>query len=372
MAKRSWFDSLVSLLLLAAVIFFGIAAVNALDRNRREIAKLRQAVSELSKRSNLNAVPAVLPQAAVDFNGNAEFFDRSAVVGGTLRSAITSDVGSLNPVTSNEATAARILSLCTSVLGTRNLERPEEFVPMIAESWTASADNRRFTVKLRKGVLWQSFTDPESGKFVPEQPVTAHDFVFYVDTIRNPEVNAGALRSYFQDLESIEAVNDHELLLVWKNPYFRSLELTLGLMPLPRHFYCPGGAEFNAAKFNDDYKRNDMIVGCGPYRLVEHVRDQRFVLERFENYFGKALGVAPAIEKRVLEIVKADNTRFQMLMSGELDELGLSAEQWTNRAGALPFSAKVLTSGEKAVDFPLGKGETLRRVKYLSQAYFMK
>jgi len=372
--KRSFTTLAVQILLLSAIIFFGIVLVNALDRNRREMFLLRQAIERMPRNvNNLQAASAGVgqaPAAPMEVSPLAEYFDNTAAPGGVLRSAIASDVGTLNPVTGNEATASRIIGFCTATLGVRDYRQPEKFVPMIAESWQQSADGRKINIKLRKNVLWHDFIDPESKKHVPEQEVTAHDFVFYVEVIRNPQVNAMALRGYFEDLESIRAVSDHELELVWKNQYFRSLEMSLGLIPLPRHFYCPNQSKFDPEKFNYDHRRNDMIVGCGPYKLIEHTRDQRFVLKRFDNYFGNALGIGPAVETRVLEVVKADNTRFQMLLAGELDELGLSPEQWIKRTNGRPFSKAVLTAGKRDSEQPLQKGETLRKVKSPGNAYF--
>ena len=368
MARKSSFELIVQILLLLAVIFFGISITKALDRNRRAVADLQKQLEAMPQNV---AAQKVLPQySTVERSELAAYFpDEKIPAGGVLRTAIASDVGSLNPVTGNEAVAQSIIGMCTAPLGARSFARPEKFVPLIAESWKVSPDGKTINIKLRRGVLWQSFTDPETGRFVPEREVTAHDFVFYVSVIRDPGVNAGALRNYFQDLDHIRAVNDHELELVWKNEYFRMLEMSLGLIPLPRHFYMPGG-KFNAAKFNDDYQRNDMIVGCGAYKLVKHVKDQRFELERFENYFGNALGIAPRIKKRVLEVVKADNTRFQMLLSGSLDMLGISAEQWVKRTNQPPFAAKVLKVGDKSSDQPLKAGEKFHRVKHLANAYF--
>ena len=368
MAEKSKINLLVQILLLASVVFFGITLTNALDRNRCEMAELRKTIAAMPQRQVSTVGNNFLPPPAGK-SALAEYYQANAPRDGVLRSVIASDTGSLNPVTSNEATASAISGMCTESLGTGDWREPGKLVPLAAESWQVADNGKRINIKLRKGILFHSFTDPESGKFVPEKPVTAHDFVFYVDVIRNPEVNAGALRSYFQDLDSIKAVNDHELELVWKKEYFRSLEMSLSLIPLPRHFYMPDG-KFDPAKFNDDYRRNDMIVGCGPYKLVKHIKDQRYELERFENYFGNALGIAPAVRKRIIEIVKADNTRFQMLLSGELDMLGVSAEQWIKRTMDKPFAQKVITVGGKASDVPLKAGEKFRKVKHLANAYF--
>ena len=372
MGRKNKFDLFVQILLLAAVIFFGITLTNALDRNRREMAELRKTIAAMPQPGNsIVQQPTAVPTAApkVEKSVLARYYRQDSPVGGVLHTAIAADTGSLNPVTSNEATTADLLGMCTAPLGTRDLRQPEKLLPLSAESWQTADNGKRINIKLRKGMMFHSFTDPETGKFVPEKEVTAHDFVFYVNVIRNPKVNAGALRSYFKDLGTIRAINDYELELVWKEEYFRSLEMSLSLIPLPRHFYMPDG-KFDPVKFNDDYRRNDMIVGHGPYKLVKHIKDQRYELERFENYFGNALGIAPSIQKRVLEIVKADNTRFQMLLSGELDMLGISAEQWVKRTNGKPFSQKVITVGGRAEDVLLESGEKFRKVKHLANAYF--
>ena len=46
--------------------------------------------------------------------------------------------------------------------------------------------------------------------------VTAADFKFFVDVVKNPDVNCEAIRSYYQDLESVEIVNDFEFVVRWK------------------------------------------------------------------------------------------------------------------------------------------------------------
>lgn len=368
MAGRGGWERFLLVLLLAAVAFFGWMTITAIDRQSRELRLLRE---ELARRPAAVATAASgMASGGGDRAGNAEFFDPAATSGGRLVQAIAADIGSLNPITGNEATASEILGLCTSTLGTRNFARPEEFVPLMAESWESSADHKTFRIRLRKGVLWHDFTDPETGEKVAPREVTAADFVFYLDVIRNPKVNAAVLRGYYQDLEYIRAINDYELEIRWRNEYFRSLELSLGLAPLPRHFYCPGGRVFDPEKFNDDHERNRMVVGCGPYKLEQWVRDQRFVLRRFNRYFGNELGIAPPLETVVFEIVKAPNTRFQMLLAGELDELGLLPEQWEKRAGEKPFSHSVLGVGMSAADQPLAPGETIRRARYLASAYY--
>ena len=365
MARKGKLNYFFQAATLIAVIFFGIVICDTLDRNRREIAELKEAINSMPL---TNAVPLTVSAGeALAANSNAQYFDPSAKNGGVMTTAINSDVPSLNPLLSNEASASEIIGLCTSTLAVRDWQQPEKFTPLIANSWKVSPDGKTINIKLRQGILWHDFTDPESKKHIPSQQVTAHDFVFYVETLRNPQVNAGHLRNYYQDLASIRAVNDFELELVWKTEYYRSLEMSLTLSPLPRHFYAPGG-RFDAEKFNYDAKRNDMIVGCGPYKLVSYERNKQFVLQRFNNYFGIALNIAPPIKKRVIRIVKQPNM-LQLFEAGDLDMTSLTAEQWENRSQRKTYSRHILATGDNSNDYPLEKGEKFRRMKYLDNAY---
>lgn len=65
-----------------------------------------------------------------------------------------------------------------------------------------------------------------------------------------------------------------------------------------------------------------MIVGCGPYQFVKWEKDRRVVFRRNPRYFGLRYGAGPSLDYLVYEIIKHPNTRFQALLSGELDQLG--------------------------------------------------
>lgn len=95
-----------------------------------------------------------------------------------------------------------------------------------------------------------------------------------------------------------------------------------------------------------------MIVGCGPYQFVKWEKDRRVVFRRNPRYFGLRYGAGPSLDYLVYEIIKHPNTRFQALLSGELDQLGLSPDQWIQRADEKPF-----------------KDGTLKRYKYLLPQY---
>ena len=345
---------------LAAIFVIGtfyllFTLIQTFDLQRQSNAEL---LRELRQSRSVRTYPGAAdfsekdPSSPQNANAaNREFFDPRSVGGGELVSLLTADAPGFNPLTVNEATARMILSLCSASLAERNWEHPERFEPMLAESWEISEDKKSYTVKLRKNCLWQSYTDPVSNKIVPPREITAEDFKFAVDAIKNTDVDCASMRVYYQDLETVEVVNKYELIFRWKKVYYGSKEATLGLSPLPRHFYCPDG-RFDGKTFNDDNLKNRMIVGCGPYRFVRWDKEQAIVLEKNPDYFGISYGIAPPLKNRIFKIVKLSNNQFQSLLSGKAGMITLTPKQWTKRT-----------------DIPEFKNGKLRRLRYSTRGY---
>ena len=345
--------NIILTLLTAAVIVMGIAVV---DSNDRMYFASQQVLKEMEKIKNLPREVSVVPRqtenAAVPA-ANAEFFAADAVQGGTLTRPVSADTANLNYLINNDAYASEFYSLCNSSLAERNYAKPEIFQPMLAEKWTVSADRKSYHIKLRNDVYWQSFTDPDTDREVPPVKLSAYDFKFFADVVRNPDVNASAMRVYYQDLDDIEVIDDLNMNVRWKTPKYGNLSATLGMMPLPRHFYCDRDGRFDGKKFNNDHKRNRMIVGCGAYRFVKWDKNSRLVFERNENYWGRKYGIMPPLKKLVYEFIQHPNTRYQALLAGKIGQAALTPEQWTVKSRSAEFA-----------------GARLRKYRYLSSSYF--
>ncbi len=345
-------------LIAVLIAWFGYLAIQSVDRLRTSNLKVAEKLDALNEKIASGAMTAAVPRdtaSAAVANAevaNREFFDPGAVRGGRLIQTLQADPPNLNPYISGENTAMSLYGLCTSTLAERNWAAPEEFQPMLAESWTISPDHKTYRIKLRKGVMWQDFTDPVTGREFRNVEVKAADFKFAVDVVKNPDVNCEPLRGYYQDLESVEIVNDYEFVVKWSKAYYGSLAITLGLYPLPRHYYHDYPGPFDGKKFNDDHVRNSFIVGCGPYRFIRWDRDRRFVFRRNENYWGIRYGIGPALEYLVYDVIKHPNTRFQALTAGDVDLLNLTPDQWVTRT-----------------DIPEFRDGRLKKYKYLEQMY---
>ena len=332
-----------TVLVILAGIIVGYGVVTSVDRQRIQMEELSRNIAELTDRIDRLASDGIafsgagLNGPAGAPAGNAEFYDRNAEQGGRYISSISSDTGNMNMIINNDATVSDFWGLAYDTLAERHYEDIDRFVPRMAEFWELSEDKLTYRIKLRKGILWHDFTDPVTGKKWENVEVTAADFKFYVDVIKDEKVNAAPMRTYLADLKQVNVINDYEFEVVWERPYILSEEITLSLLPLPRHFYHAYEGPFDGAKFNDDNVRNRMIVGCGPYRFESWEQGKRVVFKRFEKFYGRSLGIMPPLKTIVFELIQHPNTRLQALRSQSLDADSLTTEQWVNNTGTPEF-----------------------------------
>jgi peptide/nickel transport system substrate-binding protein len=263
---------------------------------------------------------------------NSDLYDPDAVDGGVRRSAVSSLSGTMNMLLpGSDRTVSDFWDLVNDSLGSRNSATPERWEPRLAGSWRISDDGRVFEITLKKGVYWHDFTDPVTGTEYEDVPVTAHDFKFYIDTIRNPHLPTDSLRNYYKDLDDIEVIDEHHFVVRWKDAYFRAKEFTLGLQPYPRHLYRPDPETSDEEYANDllteKTDRNNIIVGCGPYVFAEYKTGELIRFERNEQYHGPL----PPVRVRTVRLIKDEEINLIELKKGNLDLKGLTATQWVKQ-----------------------------------------
>jgi peptide/nickel transport system substrate-binding protein len=371
--KNNGYVNIVATLLLLAVIFFGFAMVKSNDLKRLRLERVSKQLDGFNSRlkeldRKLTSISAGSARFAPKTESSASsptgdthpakianlrYFDSHADFGGRRISAISSETKNMNALVNNESLVSSIWSYCNDSLGTRDYAHPEKFEPLLAESWTVSEDKLTYSIKLRKGVYWQDFTDPVSKKAWRNVEVTAEDFKFYLDVIKNKDTDCAAMRTYLIDLDRIEVLSKYEFKVYWRKRYFLSESSTLFLSPLPRHLYHAYPGPFDGKKFNDDHERNRIVVGCGPYQFAGWEKGQRITLKRFDNYYGAKYGIAPPIETLQLEVIKHPNTQLQALLSGDIDQMSLQPDQWVLRTNTPRFE----------------KGGDIRKIKYPARVY---
>ncbi len=201
-----------------------------------------------------------------------------AYAGGTLRVASMGEPASLDPhkvsgTWENYVVGDMFIGLTT--------ENPKaEPIPGVAESWTVSEDGKTYSFKLRE-CAWSDGT-----------PMTAHDFVFSMQRILNPET-AAEYASLLYIIEGAEAVNKGEakpeslsvtalddrtleIKLTGPAPYFLALLTHYTAYPVPKHVIDKVGKEWT--------KPENMVVN-GPYKLVEWIPNTHVKLTKNDKYW---------------------------------------------------------------------------------------
>ena len=186
-----------------------------------------------------------------------------------------------------------------------------EPIPNAAESWTVSEDGRTYTFTLRSGLTWSDGS-----------PVTAADFEYSFRTIVDPDSaapisyrafvieNASAVNAGEQPPSAlgVHAVDDLTLTITLAEPatWFLSSLSSMG-HSVPRQAREAHGT---------DWVKPENIVVNGPYKLVEAVAEDRYVLERNDGYFDAGSVDIPRI---TFFVVKDASTQLAMYEAGELD-----------------------------------------------------
>ncbi len=238
-----------------------------------------------------------------------------------------SDPKGFNGMVENAADLSELESYVSdSIAGRMSFTDPDRWHGILAERVEVTDEGQTYTIYLKRGVKWHKpsgvdLSDPRYAWLDRDHEVTAHDFAFFFQMLKDPQVQNGFAKSYYQDLESWEVVDDHTLVVRWSKKVYLALSSTLGIGPLPEFLYAHDeeGNRFPdetlGLNFNQHWYNSKGIVGCGPYRFASYSPGERIVLERFEDYHGEL----PAIQRIVWEIVGDQNVQFLKLRSGHHD-----------------------------------------------------
>ena len=141
------------------------------------------------------------------------------------------------------------------------LDGQNEPVPSLATDWTMSKDGKTWTFTLR-----------DDAKFSNGTPLTADDVVYSFDRMRDKKVGTATV-SLYADIKKIEAVDPMHVVftLSTANPEF-----------------VKDAADYHAAILSKDV--NDPAkewVGSGPFVIKEYKTEDRVILDKNPNYWGK-------------------------------------------------------------------------------------
>jgi peptide/nickel transport system substrate-binding protein len=188
-------------------------------------------------------------------------------------------------------------------------------VPRLASGWEISEGGRQVTFRLRDDVRWHD-----------GRPFTADDVLFSYAMAVDPATGAGKFTSYFSEVESVRAPDPRTVQVTYGRAFAPALQGWVSLLILPRHVW--EGLEVDDAP--------QVVVGTGPFRMLERQAGRQVVLEANDDYWGGR----PHLDRILFRIIPDAHTSFEALQTSELDLSPIVPADWPT-AGPLEAEGKI-------------------------------
>ena len=243
--------------------------------------------------------------------------------GGQLVVTQRAEPRTLNPVMVADGPSREVIQRTIGDLIHINRET-QRTEPALAREWTVSADGRRFTLMLRRGV-----------RFSDGDPFDADDVVFSFEVYQDPKVDSPQ--------RELLAVGGQPMRVRKIDQYTVQFELAAAravgerlfdsVAILPKHrlerIYREGGL---AEAWRVTAAASD-VAGLGPFRFQQHLPGQRLTLERNPHYWkvDRAGTRLPYLDRVTFVLVPNEDAQVLRFQAGEADVL--------NRIGAENFAA---------------------------------
>jgi peptide/nickel transport system substrate-binding protein len=227
------------------------------------------------------------------------------VRGGTLQVGLADDPPELDPhLTSSNASRTVLHNIFATLV---EVDDELQIQPELAESWEISEDGTEYTFHLREGVTFHDGTPFDA-------EAVAYNFARMTDT------DFGLARA-------------GELTFVEEVTVDGPLQVTVRLSQ-PFGAFLPALASWSgmmvsptaAEELGGDF--GQVLVGAGPFRFVERIRDDRVVLERFDDYFKEGL---PYLDRVVYRPFVDAESRIVNLETGSIHIINTVPGRAVNR-----------------------------------------
>lgn len=253
------------------------------------------------------------------------------------------DPDKLNPLTSTSAGARYVQNNIFS----RLLEYDAKTMELAAQTAVARPAVDKIEDGEYAGGMSIAFEIHPDAKWDDGKPVIAADYIFTIKSIKNPLVNSGPLRPYYQFIHDIvvDEANPKKFTIYSKERYFLAEAAAGDVHLMPEHIYDPEGLmrkftvkdlankDFQtlsndpeikrfAEQFNNPKFDRDVVVGSGPYKFSSWETGQHIILERKEDWWGnhadnQLLKAYPS--KITYKIINDQNTAVTAAKDEQLD-----------------------------------------------------
>jgi peptide/nickel transport system substrate-binding protein len=163
----------------------------------------------------------------------------------------------------------------------------------LATSWEIP-NATTYVFRLRKGV-----------KFHNGREMTADDVKYSIDRVRDPKIGA-PIRDVYADVDKVETPDKYTVRLTLSRPNAALLSMMTG-----RASYVVPREEID--KHGTLQK---VMVGTGPFKLVEHVPGDYARFARNDSYYEPGL---PYLDGFTIKVIKDESSRLAALRKGTVD-----------------------------------------------------
>ena len=174
---------------------------------------------------------------------------------------------------------------------------------LIAESAEYPEDKSWIIFNLRPEARWHD-----------GQPITADDFKFAFDTIK--QYGRPFLQSYYEDVSGIEVLDPHRLKFSFKTRNSMKPLLTVAQSsPLPRHWWNANGRDITKTTL-------EPLLGNGAYRIKAVDPGRSITYERVADYWAADLPVNRGLnnfDQIRYDYYLDDTVLFEAFMAGRID-----------------------------------------------------
>jgi microcin C transport system substrate-binding protein len=179
-------------------------------------------------------------------------------------------------------------------------------------------------VELSEDRLSMTYTIYKQARFSDGHPLTADDFIFSFNLIKDPEYHP-FFKEYFKDIKSIEKIDEHTVRYHFAI-YNQELPLITGQMFIyPKHIYDEKGKSFGA-----DF--DDIAIGSGPYIVEKYDYGKYITFKRNLNWWGNDVPINRGrynFERVTYKIYLDPVAQREAFKGGEFDmQLVNSSRDW--------------------------------------------
>lgn len=228
-----------------------------------------------------------------DTAGNQQQTEQAGQVqagGGKLTFGLSGEPSTMDPLLQN-GTHGRTIKL-SLYRGLLNYDKEGKLSAEIAEDYTISEDNKTYTFKLR------------DVKFHNGDPVTAEDVKFTFERILAPDSKA-TFKTELSFIDKIEAIDSKTVSFTLKERF----------APFVHYLALPESV-IVSKKWTEGNDLNSAPMGAGPFKFVEWVKGQKFVVQKFDGYYKPE---EPKLDEIKFVFYSDENTRVNALRAGDVD-----------------------------------------------------